>query len=150
VSDFTGSWLAGTYNDQARADPHHPGSSQTFVAGEFDGLDGIPEVERQRELTRRGLDYAADHPGYVAQGPRRQHAAAAHLEEPRWWRRQGWTLSLPRWAAGAAAYAFYALALLALAGRVHARTNRTLRTFTAPGRRSGTVASVTEEQGGSL
>jgi 4-amino-4-deoxy-L-arabinose transferase-like glycosyltransferase len=116
VSDFTGSWLAGTYNDQARADPHHPGSSQTFVAGEFDDLDGVPEVERQRELTRRGLEYAADHPGYVAQVLFFNTRRLLNLEGSRWWRRQGWTMSLPRWAADAAAYAFFALALLALAG----------------------------------
>lgn len=116
VSDFTGSWVAGTYNDQARADPHHPGSSQTFVAGEFDDLEGVPEVARQRELTRRGLDYAADHPGYVAQVLFYNTRRLLNLEGSRWWRRQGRTMSLPQWAADAAAYAFYALALLALAG----------------------------------
>lgn len=116
VSDFTGSWVAGTYNDQARADKQHPGSSQTFVAGEFDDLDGVPEVERQRELTRRGLEYAADHPGYVAQVLLHNTMRLLNLEGASWWRRQGRTMSLPLWAADAAAYAFYALALLALAG----------------------------------
>jgi Dolichyl-phosphate-mannose-protein mannosyltransferase len=116
VSDFVGSWVAGTYNDQARADKDHPGSSQTFVAGEFDDLDGVPEVERQRELTRRGLDYAADHPGYVAQVLLHNTMRLLNLEGSSWWRRQGRTMSLPVWAADAAAYAFYALALLALAG----------------------------------
>jgi hypothetical protein len=116
VSDFVGSWVAGTYNDQARADPDHPGSSQTFVAREFDDLDGVPEVERQRELTRRGLQYAADHPGYVAQVLLHNTMRLLNLEGASWWRRQGRTMSLPLWAADAAAYAFYALALLALAG----------------------------------
>ena len=116
VSDFTGSWVAGTYNDQARADKEHPGSSQTFVAGEFDDLEGVPEVRRQRELTRRGLEYAADHPGYVAQVVLHNTMRLFNLEGASWWRRQGRTMSLPVWAANAAAYAFYVLALLALAG----------------------------------
>jgi 4-amino-4-deoxy-L-arabinose transferase-like glycosyltransferase len=116
VSDFVGSWVAGTYNDQARADPQHPGSSQTFVAREFDDLDGVPEVERQRELTRRGLQYAADHPDYVAQVLLHNTMRLLNLEGASWWRRQGRTMSLPLWAADAAAYAFYVLALLALAG----------------------------------
>ena len=116
VSSFTGSWVAGTYNDQARADEEHPGSSQTFVSGEFDDLEGIPEVKRQRELTRRGLEYAADHPGYVAQVLLHNTMRLFNLEGASWWRRQGRTMSLPLWAADAAAYAFYALALLALAG----------------------------------
>jgi len=116
VSDFMGSWLAGTYNDQARADKQHPGSSQTFVAGEFDDLDGVPEVERQRELTRRALDYAADHPGYVAQVLLHNTMRLTNLEGASWWRRKGGGMSLPVWATDAAAYAFYALALFALAG----------------------------------
>jgi 4-amino-4-deoxy-L-arabinose transferase-like glycosyltransferase len=116
VSDFTGSWIAGTYNDQARGDREQPGSSQTFVAGEFDDLDGVPEVERQRELTRRGLIYAADHPQYVAQVLLHNTRRLLNLHGASWWRRQGRTMSLPLWAADAAAYAFYALALLALAG----------------------------------
>jgi 4-amino-4-deoxy-L-arabinose transferase-like glycosyltransferase len=116
VSDFIGSWLAGTYNDQARADEQHPGSSQTFVAGEFDDLDGVPEVERQQELTRRAVGYAADHPGYVAQVLLHNTMRLLNLEGASWWRWQGRTMSLPVWAADAAAYAFYLLALLALAG----------------------------------
>jgi 4-amino-4-deoxy-L-arabinose transferase-like glycosyltransferase len=124
VSDFVGSWLAGTYNDQARADKRHPGSSQTFVAGEFDDLDGVPEAERQRELTRRAFDYAADHPGYVAQVVLHNTMRLLNLEGPSWWRRQARTMSLPLWAADAAAYAFYALALLALAGAFTAAARR--------------------------
>jgi len=116
VSDFLGSWVAGTYNDQARADPDHPGSSQTFVIGTFDDLEGVPEVPRQRELTRRGLDYAAEHPGYVGQVLLHNTLRLLNLEGPGWWRYQGWTMSLPRWSADAAGYAFYVLALLALAG----------------------------------
>ena len=116
VSDFVGSWVAGTYNDQARNDPEHPGSSQTRVADTFDDLQSLPEVERQRELTRRGLDYAADHPGYVGQVLGHNTMRLLNLEGSSWWRYQGWTMSLPRWSADAAGYGFYALVLLALAG----------------------------------
>jgi hypothetical protein len=116
VSDFLGSWVAGTYNDQARADKDHPGSSQTFVRGEFDDLDGVPEVERQRELTRRGLNYAADHPGYVAQVLLHNTMRLLNLEGSSWWRRQARGMSMPRRAADPAAYAFHVLALLALVG----------------------------------
>jgi 4-amino-4-deoxy-L-arabinose transferase-like glycosyltransferase len=116
VSDFVGSWVAGTYNDQARHDPQHPGSSQTFVVGTFDDLDGVPEVERQRELTRRGLRYAADNPGYVAQVLLHNTMRLLNLEGSGWWRRQARTMSLPIWGGDAAAYGFYVLALLALAG----------------------------------
>jgi 4-amino-4-deoxy-L-arabinose transferase-like glycosyltransferase len=118
VSDFVGSWVAGTYNDQARADPEHPGSSQTFVRGEFDDLDGVPEVERQRELTRRGLRYAADNPGYVGQVVLHNTMRLLNLEGGSWWRRQARTMSLPTWSGDVAAYGFFALALLALAGAV--------------------------------
>ncbi len=116
VSDFVGSWVAGTYNDQSRNDPEHPGSSQTRVRGTFDDLKGVPEVPRQRELTRRGLQYAADHPGYVAQVLFWNTRRLLNLEGSGWWRYQGWTMSLPRWSADAAGYGFYVLALLALAG----------------------------------
>ena len=116
VNDFVGSWVAGTYNDQARADPEHPGSSQTFVVDTFDDLDGVPEVERQRELTRRGLSYAADHPGYVAHVLMHNTMRLLNLQGASWWRYQGRMMSLPSWSADAAAYAFWLLALLALAG----------------------------------
>jgi hypothetical protein len=116
VSDFFGSWVAGTYNDQARADAQHPGSSQTRVRGAFDDLNGVPELERQRELARRGLEYAGDHPGYVAQVLLHNSLRLLNLEGSSWWRSQGAMLSLPRWAADVAAYAFYALLTAALAG----------------------------------
>ena len=116
VSDFIGSWVAGTYNDQARADKEHPGSSQTFVAGEFDDLDGVPEVERQRELTRRGLEYAADHPGYVAQVLLHNTMRLLNLEGASWWRRQGRTMSLPLLGRRRGGVRVLRLALLALAG----------------------------------
>ena len=83
VSDFTGSWVAGTYNDQARADEEHPGSSQTFVAGEFDDLEGVPEVrapagaDAARARVRR-------RPSRLRRaGPAAQHHAAASTSRGR-------------------------------------------------------------------
>jgi len=73
-------------------------------------------VERQRELTRRGLTYSADHPAYVGQVLGHNTMRLLNLEGSGWWRYQGWTMSLPRWSADAAGNGFYVLALLALAG----------------------------------
>jgi hypothetical protein len=119
--------VAGTYNDQARADPQHPGSPQTRVLGAFDDLNGVPEVERQRELARRGLEYAGDHPGYVAQVLVHNSLRLLNLEGSSWWRSQGEMLSLPRWAADAAAYAFYVLLTAALAGALAPAARRAPR-----------------------
>jgi len=127
VSDFFGSWVAGTYNDQARTDPRHPGSSQTHVRGAFDDLDGVPEVERQRELARRGLQYAADHPAYVAQVLLHNSLRLLNLEGSSWWRYEAYMLSLPRWPADVAGYAFYVLLAAALAGALTPAARRAPR-----------------------
>lgn len=115
VSSFVGSWLGGTYNEQARTDPRHPGSSQPRVYA-FADLDGVREAERQRELTRRAVDYAVDHPGYVPAVVLHNTMRMLNLEGADWWRSQGDSISLPRWSADAGAYAFSVLALLALLG----------------------------------
>jgi hypothetical protein len=116
VSDFVGSWVAGTYNDQSRNDPEHPGSSQTRVRGEFDDLRGMAEVPRQRELTKRGLEYARDNPGYVGEVLLNNSLRLLNLQGASWWRYQAWTMSLPRWAGDTAAVSFFLLLALAVAG----------------------------------
>jgi hypothetical protein len=127
VSDFFGSWVAGTYNDQARTDPQHPGSSQTHVRGTFDDLNGVPEVERQRELARRGLQYAADHPAYVAQVLLHNSLRLLNLEGSSWWHYEAHMLSLPRWPAVVAGYAFFVLLAAALAGALTPAARRAPR-----------------------
>lgn len=120
VSGNLGSWLEGTYNDQARRDPFHPASSQVRVRATRD-LAGLPEAERQRILTQRALDYAAAHPDYVAVVLLRNTMRMLNLEGPQWWRDQGHSISLPRWAADAAAVQFSVVALVGLPGVLTAR-----------------------------
>jgi 4-amino-4-deoxy-L-arabinose transferase-like glycosyltransferase len=123
VANQVGSWLAGTYNEQARSDPLHPGSSQMRVWA-FSDLDGLDEVPRQQALTRRAVAYAADHPGYVAAVVLHNTMRMLNLEGAGWWRAQGDSISLPRWAADAGAYGFCALALLGLLGALTADARR--------------------------
>ncbi|MGH2953119.1 MAG: ArnT family glycosyltransferase [Solirubrobacterales bacterium] len=66
VSNKLGIALAGSYNEQARADPDHvwlppaqlPELNRVFLDPELD------EAETARELESRALEFAADHPGY--------------------------------------------------------------------------------------
>jgi 4-amino-4-deoxy-L-arabinose transferase-like glycosyltransferase len=115
VSSQVGSWLAGTYNDQARNDPLHPAASQVRVHALRD-LDRLGEADRQRALTHRAVDYAAHHPGYVGEVVLYNTLRMLNLQGAGWWRAQGASISMPRWASDAGAYGFYALALLALIG----------------------------------
>jgi 4-amino-4-deoxy-L-arabinose transferase-like glycosyltransferase len=123
VADQLGSWLAGTYNEQARRDPVHPAASQVRVR-EFRPLDRLDEAPRQRELTRRALAYAADHPDYVPEVLLHNTLRMLNLEGAGWWRAQGESIGMPRWAADAGAYVFWALALLALLGALTAGARR--------------------------
>jgi hypothetical protein len=79
-------------------------------------LAGLAEQFRQRILMRRALDYAAAHPDYVAVVLLRNTQRMLNLEGSQWWRNQADSISLPRWAADAAAAQFLVLMLLALAG----------------------------------
>jgi len=123
VSDQLGSWLAGTYNAQARSDFRHPAASQTHVRA-FAGLANRPETERQNELTRRALAYIAHHPGYVPVVLARNTQRLLNLEGPRWWRAQGDSISMPRWSADAGAYGFFAFMALAVIGAMTAAARR--------------------------
>jgi hypothetical protein len=125
-STQVGSWLGGTYNEQAREDPVHPAASQVRVAA-FSDLARLDEVERQRALTRRALTFAADHPGYVGEVVLHNTLRMLNLEGAGWWRAQGDSVSMPRWAADAGAYGFLALALIALAGALTAGARRAPR-----------------------
>jgi hypothetical protein len=66
----------------------------------FDDLDGVPEVERQHELARRGFAYATDHPSYVAQVLLHNSLRLLSLEGSNWWRYEAEMLSLPALARG--------------------------------------------------
>ena len=65
-SGFT---LAGTYNDEARADASNPASWRASVAPPYEEVlerRDRDEAETDRELRSRALEYMRDHPGYVA------------------------------------------------------------------------------------
>jgi 4-amino-4-deoxy-L-arabinose transferase-like glycosyltransferase len=126
VSTQVGSWLGGTYNEQAREDPVHPAASQVRVAA-FSDLARLDEVERQGALTRRALTFAADHPSYVGEVVLHNTLRMLNLEGAGWWRAQGDSVSMPRWAADAGAYGFLALALIALAGALTGGARRAPR-----------------------
>lgn len=123
VNTQVGSWLAGTYNEQARADPQHPAAMQIRVRA-FRDLDGLDEVPRQRALTRRAISYAAGHPGYIPEVILRNTMRMLNLEGADWWRERGNSTGMPGWAADAGAYGFWAFALLALLGALTAGARR--------------------------
>ena len=123
VSTQVGSWLAGTYNQQARDDRFHAASSQVRVRA-FRDLNRLDEVERQRALTRRAVSYVARHPDYVGEVVLHNTQRLLNLEGARWWRAQGASISMPRWAADAGAYGFCVLALIALLGAFAADARR--------------------------
>jgi 4-amino-4-deoxy-L-arabinose transferase-like glycosyltransferase len=121
VSTQLGSALAGTYNDAARDDEENPASWRSLrrvpdYAELFARVRETPEAQLERELRRKALRYAADHPGYVAEvalwsglrtldlaGRDRSRATAA-------------TISIERDWADAGVVCFWAFALLALGG----------------------------------
>jgi 4-amino-4-deoxy-L-arabinose transferase-like glycosyltransferase len=123
VSTQLGSALAGTYNDQARTDPEHPGSWRSVrhvpeYADLYGRIREIPEAELERELRARSIRYAADHPGYVAQVAFWTTVRGLELDGRAWARHTASTVSIePRWA-DAGVLCFWAFAVLALAGAV--------------------------------
>jgi len=121
VSTQLGSALAGTYNDEARTDPRHPASWRSLravpsYADLFGRVRRTPEATLERELRRRAIRYAADHPGYVAQVAFWTTVRALDLDGLAWARHTASTVSIePRWA-DAGVRCFWVFALLALAG----------------------------------
>lgn len=123
VSTHVGESLAGTYNEEARTRDDHPGAwlVPSRVAAFHDVYrSGGDQVDRQRELTRRALRYAADNPLYVAEVGARNTQRLLNLEGPAWWRGNAEAMSLSRRAGDVAALAFFPFALLALAGALTA------------------------------
>jgi len=118
VTTEAGSALAGTYNNATRNDRRWPGAWRPparlrEIAPVLDPVRGDEPAE-QRALTRRSLDYMADHPGYVAHVGGRNVWRLSGLAGRDWWQFSGRTLSLPRWTADVSGVAF--LLFLALAG----------------------------------
>jgi hypothetical protein len=119
ISTHTGESLAGTYNAETRIRSGYPGAWRPpRQIADFADVYALPygEVWRQRELSRRAVRFARDHPGYVAEVSARNTLRLANLEDRAWWRHGATTISLPAAAGDLAAYGFFPLAALALVG----------------------------------
>ena len=130
VSTQLGSALAGTYNDQARADTRNPASWRAvFHVPEFvepyRRIRRTPEAELEQTLRAASLAYVGQHPGYVGTvaywntvrtlelaGLRRSRATAAVIGISRGW-------------SDAGVVCFWLVAALALAGALTASARRT-------------------------
>ena len=129
VSTQDGYTLAGTYNDAARERERFPATESPAawvewyaVRENIDELRTVPgnEVDQSDALRRRSLDYAGDHPGYVAQvvwWNLRRMFDAAGLE---WVRIELSLAALPRGLAWFELAGFWLVAALALAGALGA------------------------------
>ena len=69
VSTQGGFGLAGTYNDQARGDHDYRGGWRAPLSApehqDLRGTRSLSEVDIERELRERAIEYAGDHPGYA-------------------------------------------------------------------------------------
>jgi 4-amino-4-deoxy-L-arabinose transferase-like glycosyltransferase len=123
VASYVGSGLAGTFNEAARTREDYPGGwvSPRHVE-EFGDVhhSDLDEVERQRELTSRALEYAREHPGYALEAAVRNVGRILALTDRGWHRGNAGAMSLPRWAGTLAAVGFLVLLALAAIGALTA------------------------------
>lgn len=130
VSTQAGSALAGTYNDQAAHDRENPASWRAlFHIPEYQSLykrrGEISEPVLERQLRKRGLRYAREHPGYVAKVGLWSTIRMLDLAGLQWSRHTASTISVSaRWAV-AGVVCFWLFALLALAGAFTKAARRT-------------------------
>lgn len=128
VSTQLGAALAGTYNDQARADREHPASwrSPQRIA-EYQYLlgplrrDQLPEPQLDKELRAQARRYAADHPAYVAKVAYWNTVRMLDLAGLDWSRHTAATISVDSDWADAGVVCFWLFALVAVAGAVRLR-----------------------------
>jgi 4-amino-4-deoxy-L-arabinose transferase-like glycosyltransferase len=121
VSTQLGSALAGTYNDEARTDPEHPGSWRSLrrvpsYADLFGRVRETNEAVLERQIRRRALRYAFDHPGYVAQVAFWTTVRGFDLDGLDWSRHTASTVSIDEKWADRGVYCFWLFAVLALFG----------------------------------
>jgi MYXO-CTERM domain-containing protein len=123
VSTQFGSALAGTYNDEARADRVHPASWRSLRRiPEYQHIVGpsswrrVPEPQLDKELRSAAIHYAADHPAYVGKVAYWNTVRMLDLAGLDWSRHTAGTISVaPDWA-DAGVVCFWVFALLAGAG----------------------------------
>jgi 4-amino-4-deoxy-L-arabinose transferase-like glycosyltransferase len=131
VSTQFGSALAGTYNDDARADRQNPASWRSLRrVAQYQHLVGPPhyrqvsEAQLDTELRAAAIRYIADHPAYVAKVAYWDTARMLDLAGLSWSRHTASTISVgPDWA-DAGVVCFWIFALLAVAGAFTARARR--------------------------
>jgi 4-amino-4-deoxy-L-arabinose transferase-like glycosyltransferase len=130
VTTQLGTALAGTYNDAARTDRRHPGSWRSLRrVPDYRYLvrhwRQIPEPTLEKKLRAAALDYAADHPAYVADVAWWNTARMLDLAGRSWSRHTASTISVgPGWA-DAGVISFWLFAVLATAGALTSRGRRT-------------------------
>ena len=128
VSTQLGTALAGTYNDEARADTRTPASWRSLrrvpelqYLVRTSAWRRTPEATLEKRLRAVSLDFIADHPGYVPRVVFWNTARALDLAGLTWSRHTYSTVSVtPGWA-DAGVVVFWLFALLAIAGALTRR-----------------------------
>ena len=128
VSTQFGAALAGTYNDEARADREYPASWRSPQRiDQYQHLLGpprrqqLPEPQLDKELRAVARRYAADHPTYVGKVAFWNTVRMLELAGLDWSRHTAATISVePDWAE-AGVVCFWLFALLAVAGALTLR-----------------------------
>lgn len=129
VTTEVGSAFAGTYNDRAREDPVRPGAwrppARLRELAPIVRDPDLTESSEARRLVRHGLEYMADHPGYVLEVGARNTGRLTGLEGGAdWWRFTARTISSTDAAGDAAAVCFFLFAALAVVGAFLPATRR--------------------------
>ena len=120
VSTQLGSALAGTYNEQARADKENPASWRSIghvpsYRELYSRLRFIPEPEVEDILSERSKDFIREHPEYVGKVALWTTLRTFELGGLDWSRHTAGTISVgPGWA-NAGVFCFWVFALLAIA-----------------------------------
>ena len=117
VASYVGTGVGGTFNEVARNRDDFPGAwvSPRHVHVDVHRSD-MTELEKQRELRRRAMDYAKEHPLYAVEAGARNALRILSLADLSWHRGNAEALSLPRWIGPFAAAGFWLLLLLAAVG----------------------------------
>jgi hypothetical protein len=76
----------------------------------------MTELAKQRELRRRAMEYATEHPLYAVEAGARNALRILSLADLSWHRGNAEALSLPRWVGPFAAVGFWVLLLLTAIG----------------------------------
>jgi hypothetical protein len=126
ISTHTGESLAGTYNESARERTDHPGAWRPprQVPALADVFERGDEVWRQRELTRRALSFAREHPGYLVEVSARNSLRLLGLGGSSWSRGNARAMSLPPVAGDVAAHGSVPIVVLALVAACLRATRR--------------------------